>query len=207
MEPMWRHWMEWYVEGIQLTNGDVILITALTITGSTVCCGENNCQKLNDWYFQCLPGRYRINFYFDYAPNNLFLHPNLCHDAAHRLQILERPHHHHLNLEPHQYHHRLFSHPPTQELHHHPCKLRLIHLVLPSNTFLFLINVHFYPLFPSPSGLSRPFPQHVQYQQGSILPNHLSRDQLDNDVRSFYDKWKNRLAQMMPRKPPSLMID
>ncbi len=37
---------------------------------------------------------------------------------------------------------------------------------------------------------ARPFPQHVSLAPGSILPNHRSQVQLDNDVRAFYDYWK-----------------
>ncbi len=36
----------------------------------------------------------------------------------------------------------------------------------------------------------RPFPQHVEYAPNSILPNHRTREQLDGDVRTFYDFWK-----------------
>jgi len=36
----------------------------------------------------------------------------------------------------------------------------------------------------------RPFPQHVQYAPGSILPDHRTQQQLDDDVRAFYDYWK-----------------
>lgn len=39
-------------------------------------------------------------------------------------------------------------------------------------------------------GISRPFPHHTQYAAGSILPNHRSQEQLDDDVRAFYDQWK-----------------
>jgi len=38
----------------------------------------------------------------------------------------------------------------------------------------------------------RPFPQHVAYSPGSIKPNHRSQDQLDDDIRDFYDYWKSR---------------
>jgi endo-1,4-beta-D-glucanase Y len=38
----------------------------------------------------------------------------------------------------------------------------------------------------------RPFPQHVQYAQNSILPNHRTQTQLDDDVRAFYDYWKSQ---------------
>jgi endo-1,4-beta-D-glucanase Y len=36
----------------------------------------------------------------------------------------------------------------------------------------------------------RPFPQHVAYASGSLLPNHRTQQQLDDDVRAFYDYWK-----------------
>lgn len=35
-----------------------------------------------------------------------------------------------------------------------------------------------------------PFPQHIAYAPGTILPNHRTQNQLDNDVRAFYDQWK-----------------
>ena len=38
--------------------------------------------------------------------------------------------------------------------------------------------------------IAHPFPQHTQYAPNSILPNHRTREQLDNDVRAFYDYWK-----------------
>jgi endo-1,4-beta-D-glucanase Y len=42
-----------------------------------------------------------------------------------------------------------------------------------------------------PSGRpTRPFPQHVTYTPGSLLPNHRTQQQLDDDVRAFYDYWK-----------------
>lgn len=37
-----------------------------------------------------------------------------------------------------------------------------------------------------------PFPQHVHYTRGCILPNHVSQTSLDNSVRSFYNLWKER---------------
>ena len=44
---------------------------------------------------------------------------------------------------------------------------------------------------PTSSGnAARPFPQHVSLTPGSILPNHRSQEQLDDDVRAFYDFWK-----------------
>ena len=39
-------------------------------------------------------------------------------------------------------------------------------------------------------GITRPFPQHVSYAPGSILPSHRSQAQFDDDVRAFYDQWK-----------------
>ena len=36
----------------------------------------------------------------------------------------------------------------------------------------------------------RPFPQHNSYQQGTILPNHISQEEMDDSVKSFYLAWK-----------------
>lgn len=38
----------------------------------------------------------------------------------------------------------------------------------------------------------RPFGQHTEYADGTILPNHRTATQLDDDVRAFYDNWKSR---------------
>ncbi len=38
---------------------------------------------------------------------------------------------------------------------------------------------------------ARSFPQHVEYAPNSILPNHRTQEELDNDVRAFYDYWKS----------------
>ena len=38
---------------------------------------------------------------------------------------------------------------------------------------------------------ARPFPQRVEYAPGSILPSHRTQEELDNDVRAFYDYWKS----------------
>lgn len=35
-----------------------------------------------------------------------------------------------------------------------------------------------------------PFPQHIQYTNGVIIPNHVSRKQMDDSVSNFYNKWK-----------------
>jgi endo-1,4-beta-D-glucanase Y len=42
----------------------------------------------------------------------------------------------------------------------------------------------------SSTSVNRPFPQHTEYVEGSILPSHRSQEQLDQDVRDFYDYWK-----------------
>lgn len=39
---------------------------------------------------------------------------------------------------------------------------------------------------------SLPFPQHVEYQDGSIKPSNFTQEEMDNDVRHFYDIWKRR---------------
>jgi len=41
----------------------------------------------------------------------------------------------------------------------------------------------------SPVHPARPFPQHVAYQKGCILPNHISRQRMDDSVRAFYNVW------------------
>lgn len=46
------------------------------------------------------------------------------------------------------------------------------------------------PTEPS-AGPARPFPQHALYASGSTLPDHRTREQLDEDVRRFYDYWKS----------------
>jgi endoglucanase len=40
------------------------------------------------------------------------------------------------------------------------------------------------------SVIAHPFPQHVEYVPNSILPNHRTQEQLDDDVRAFYDDWE-----------------
>ena len=46
------------------------------------------------------------------------------------------------------------------------------------------------PVTAQSSTVLRPFPQHTVYASGSILPNHRTQAQLDQDVRDFYDYWK-----------------
>ena len=46
------------------------------------------------------------------------------------------------------------------------------------------------PAATKPTGINRPFPQHTTYAPGSILPNHRSQAQLDEDVSNFYAYWK-----------------
>jgi hypothetical protein len=36
----------------------------------------------------------------------------------------------------------------------------------------------------------RAFPQHPPYTAGTILPNHISQEEMDDTVRSFYRQWK-----------------
>lgn len=43
---------------------------------------------------------------------------------------------------------------------------------------------------PASSPVSRPFPAHTSYASGTLLPNHRTQQQLDDDVRAFYDYWK-----------------
>ncbi|MFN3491556.1 MAG: glycosyl hydrolase family 8 [Anaerolineales bacterium] len=39
--------------------------------------------------------------------------------------------------------------------------------------------------------IAYPFPQHVTYSPNSILPNHRTQAEMDNDLRAFYDYWKS----------------
>ena len=43
---------------------------------------------------------------------------------------------------------------------------------------------------PTSAPHGRPFPQHVTYAPNRILPNHRTQEQLDDDVRAYYDYWK-----------------
>lgn len=38
----------------------------------------------------------------------------------------------------------------------------------------------------------KPFPQHVNYAPGVIKPDHISQQQMDDSVQSFYKKWRAR---------------
>ena len=52
-------------------------------------------------------------------------------------------------------------------------------------------------IIPSPTATgdaARLFPQHTKYAPGSILPNHRSQEQMDQDVRTFYDLWKREFV-------------
>lgn len=52
------------------------------------------------------------------------------------------------------------------------------------------------------TSVARPFPQHTEYAEGSILPSHLSQAQLDQAVRDAYDQWKNRYLYAAPNRVP-----
>jgi hypothetical protein len=41
-----------------------------------------------------------------------------------------------------------------------------------------------------------PFPQHVAYHEGSILPNHISRQEMDDSVGAFYKAWKQHYLRV-----------
>ncbi len=52
------------------------------------------------------------------------------------------------------------------------------------------------------SGARFPFPHHVQYASGTILPSHRTRTQMDNDVRVAYTRWKTRYLVTVPGSAP-----
>ncbi len=45
-----------------------------------------------------------------------------------------------------------------------------------------------------------PFPEHEQYQAGTIKPNYVSQNQLDDEVRKKYNEWKTRYLKKHPKK-------
>jgi endoglucanase len=50
---------------------------------------------------------------------------------------------------------------------------------------------------------SHPFPQHNTYEQGTILPNHISQEEMDDSVRSFYKAWKKHYVLPSSRQGES----
>jgi endo-1,4-beta-D-glucanase Y len=56
---------------------------------------------------------------------------------------------------------------------------------------------------PNPS---RPFPQHNSYAQGTILPNHISQEEMDDSVTSFYKAWKKHYVLPSSRPGESYIL-
>ena len=56
----------------------------------------------------------------------------------------------------------------------------------------FFIVIHFYFAEISAQPVLRPFPQHSQYFNGTIKPNHIPQQQMDDTVCLFYNRWKER---------------
>jgi endo-1,4-beta-D-glucanase Y len=48
-----------------------------------------------------------------------------------------------------------------------------------------------------------PFPQHNSYGEGTILPNHVSQDEMDDSVKSFYLAWKQHYVIPSSRQDES----
>lgn len=69
--------------------------------------------------------------------------------------------------------------------------------------FLFLVGLGCLGLFGSAEAASKPFPQHTPYVSGSIVPNHVSRTQLDADVLSYYQSWKARYLRTVSNTSPA----
>jgi len=49
----------------------------------------------------------------------------------------------------------------------------------------------------------RAFPQHPNYTAGTILPNHISQEEMDDSVRSFYRQWKKHYVKPACRQGES----
>ena len=59
------------------------------------------------------------------------------------------------------------------------------------------------PDLPAPS---HPFPQHNSYEQGTILPNHVSQEEMDDSVKSFYKAWKRHYVLPSSRQGESYIF-
>jgi endoglucanase len=59
------------------------------------------------------------------------------------------------------------------------------------------------PNLPAPS---HPFPQHNSYEQGTILPNHISQEEMDDSVKSFYKAWKKHYVLPSSRQDESYIF-
>lgn len=62
-------------------------------------------------------------------------------------------------------------------------------------TFIFLLFLQFLPAVSSAQIPNLPFPQHTSYTAGSIKPNNVTQQQLDDSVRVFYDRWKAKYVK------------
>ena len=54
---------------------------------------------------------------------------------------------------------------------------------------------------------ARPFPQHLQYAPGTIHPNHRTQAQLDDDIGTFYDRWKGDFLIKVSGNPTRYRIE
>ncbi|MGG3495992.1 glycosyl hydrolase family 8 [Peribacillus simplex] len=52
----------------------------------------------------------------------------------------------------------------------------------------------------------RPFPQHIVYQSGTIKPDNLSQEELDDDVADFYKVWKDEYLRQPADKKDEYYI-
>ncbi len=51
----------------------------------------------------------------------------------------------------------------------------------------------------------RPFPQHTEYSEGTILPSNRTQAELDQEVIAYYQKWKERYLHTIPNAEPAQM--
>ncbi len=59
-------------------------------------------------------------------------------------------------------------------------------------SLIFFVTLLFLFSFLSAQPVLKAFPQHCQYFEGVIKPNHIPQKQLDDSVRVFYNNWKER---------------
>ncbi len=64
-------------------------------------------------------------------------------------------------------------------------------MITPTTESIQISTTQMATLEPTSEPIAYPFPQHVTYASNSILPSHRTQEQLDNDMRAFYDQWKS----------------
>ncbi len=67
---------------------------------------------------------------------------------------------------------------------------------------LFLLLLLLLSLTVLAQSVMKPFPQHVEYAEGTILPSKWAQSELDASVQAFYDRWKATYLRTVPGVEP-----